>query len=359
VAGIFYYVSGHGFGHAVRSAQVVSEVLKRRPDVPIWVRTAAPIWLFPARALVEPVQLDAGVLQRGSLNVRRRDTLQAYADLVRTESERITEEVSLAQSRGVTCVVADIPSPAFEIARNLDVPGIGVANFCWHWIYEPYARQFPAFEHLVRHIKAQEGLATMLLRLPFAWEFDCFQNVVDVPLIGRRATLGREETRRKLGIDRDRRVALLSFGGFGLNGLGQERLKRWKTWLFLNTNSSQPPTRSGNVQNVADPDLSYVDLMVASDVIVTKPGFGIVSDALVNRVPVLYSDRGEFREYAVLSRGLRTLGRAKYIPRQALMAGALGPYLDALIENDHPWTPMDTSGAKVIAEQILRAATGS
>jgi len=275
------------------------------------------------------------------------------------ESERIEQEVTLARSRGVTCVVADIPSAAFEIARNIDVPGIGVANFCWHWIYEPYARRFPAFEPVVQHIKDQEGLATTLLRLPFAWQFDCFENVVDVPLIGRRATLGRDEARRKLGIEQDRHVALLSFGGFGLNGFGDERLKGWKSWLFLNTDSSQPPTRSGNVQNVADPDLSYVDLMVASDVVVTKPGFGIVSDSLVNRVPVLYSDRGEFREYAILSRALRTLGRAKYIPRQALMSGLLGPYLDALMEMDNPWTSMNTSGAEVIAERILRAAARS
>jgi L-arabinokinase len=358
VTGIFYYVSGHGYGHAVRSAQVISAIVDRAPDVPVWVRTTAPPWLFLAPALVESVQLDVGVLQRGSLHVRRRDTLQAFDDLIRGEEARISAEVQVARARGVSCVVADIPSAALEIARRLEVPGIGVANFCWHWIYEPYARRCPELAHVVEHIRDQEEQATTLLRLPFAWDFDCFKNKIDVPLIGRRATRSPAETREHLGMEHDRRVALLSFGGYGLDELGEERLHRWQDWLFLTTDTSRPTGRSRNVHNVASFDVSYVDLMAACDAVVTKPGFGIVSDALVNRVPVLYSDRGEFREYGVLSRALRTYGRAKYIPRPALVNGMLGPYLDALMDIDRPWTLMDISGAEVIAKHVLRAASG-
>src|SRR6185369_6200003 len=103
--------------------------------------------------------------------------------------------------------------------------------------------------------------------------------------------------------------------GYGFDRFGQEQLNRLKDWLFLMTESTRPPGRLRNIQNVAEPIFSYVDILAASDVVITKPGFGIVSDALVNRIPVLYGDRGEFREYGVLARGLRSRGRAKYIPR--------------------------------------------
>ena len=306
VAGIFYYVSGHGYGHAVRSALVVSAIRRLDPEIPLRVRSSAPSWLFPAGTAVESCQLDLGVLQRGSLHVRPRETLEEYERLMRSEEARIGDEVALARSRDITLVVADIPSAAFEIANRLDVPGIGIANFCWHWIYEPYARRFPELAHVVRHIERQEGLATVLLRLPFAWDFNCFQQIRDVPLIGRRAVHSRSEIRARLGIEADRRVALLSFGGYGFDRFGQEQLNRLKDWLFLMTESTHPPGRMRNIQNVVEPIFSYVDILAASDVVITKPGFGIVSDALVNRIPVLYSDRGEFREYGVLSRGLRS-----------------------------------------------------
>jgi hypothetical protein len=356
VAGIFYYVSGHGYGHAVRSAQVITAILEQAPGLPLWVRTTAPRWLFPATARVDSIQLDVGVLQRGSLHVQPKATLQSYDDLLRDEDARISAEVAAALARDISCVVADIPSAAFEIARRLDVPGIGVANFCWHWIYEPYARRFPELTHVVERVREQEGLASILLRLPFAWDFYCFPNKRDVPLIGRRAARSSAETRKQLGIEADRRVALLSFGGYGLEELGEEKLHRWTDWLFLTTESGRIAGRSGNTQNVNDPSLRYVDLMAASDAVVTKPGFGIVSDALVNQVPVLYCDRGAFREYGMLTRALRSFGRAKFIPRRDLMSGQLGRYLDALMEIDRPWIPMDISGAEVIAREILSAA---
>jgi hypothetical protein len=356
VAGIFYYVSGHGYGHAVRSAQVIATIVEQAPEIPVWVRTTAPAWLFPTAVRVEPVQLDVGVLQRGSLYVRPHDTLKSYAGLMASEHSHIVTEMEMARARHVTCVVADIPSAAFEIARRLDVPSIAVANFCWHWIYEPYARRFPELTHVVDHIRRQEGLASTLLRLPFAWDFTCFPRKLDVPLIGRHATRPANEIRKQLEVEHDRRVALLSFGGYGLNGLKEERLHRYADWLFLTTDPGRPSDRSRNVQNVAASNIGYVDLMHASDAVVTKPGFGIVSDALVNQVPVLYSDRGHFREYAVLTRAIRSYGRAKYIPRRALLDGKLGPYLDDLMEMDRPWAPMDVSGAEVIARHILQAA---
>ena len=43
---LVYYISGHGFGHASRSIEVVNALLALAPDLPIHIRTAAPRWLF-------------------------------------------------------------------------------------------------------------------------------------------------------------------------------------------------------------------------------------------------------------------------------------------------------------------------
>ena len=125
-------------------------------------------------------------------------------------------------------------------------------------------------------------------------------------------------------------IAFLSFGGYGLDELGQERLSLWRDWLFLTTESTRQRAGSlGNVQNIGLTLVSYVDIMAASDAVVTKPGFGIVSDALVNRVPVLYSDRGEFREYAVYRSSIAHVRPSQVHPPAWAHSGVLGPYLDA------------------------------
>ena len=101
----------------------------------------------------------------------------------------------------------------------------------------------------------------------------------------------------------------------------------------------------------------YVSLLAACDVVVTKPGYGIVADCLANRVAVLFTDRGPFREYDVLASALPALGRARYVPRDDLISGNLGQHLDALVESHAGWTAQPINGAEVVAERVVQNLT--
>ena len=53
----------------------------------------------------------------------------------------------------------------------------------------------------------------------------------------------------------------------------------------------------------------YEDLVRAVDVVVTKPGYGIISECLANDTALLYTSRGDFREYQVLVDAMPTFLR--------------------------------------------------
>jgi UDP-N-acetylglucosamine:LPS N-acetylglucosamine transferase len=112
-----------------------------------------------------------------------------------------------------------------------------------------------------------------------------------------------------------------------------------------------------NVRALNESPRDYVSLLAACDVVVTKPGYGIVADCLANRVAVLFTDRGPFREYDVLAEALQTLGRARYMPRAELLAGHLGPHLDALLDSPVTWTEQRMDGADFVADRVLRGFT--
>ena len=86
---------------------------------------------------------------------------------------------------------------------------------------------------------------------------------------------------------------------------------------------------------------------------VSKPGFGIVASCLAQRVPLLYTDRGDFAEYAVLVEAVQQYGRGHFIPQADLLAGQLGPSLDELLADGRPWPPLRTDGAEVVARRLL------
>jgi len=356
-ADVVLYVSGHGYGHAVRCGELCRALLREAPDLRIQVRTTAPAWIFPPGIAVVPRSLDVGVVQRDSLHIDPRATLERYAALLSDEEQRIEAEAAEVRASGARLVVADIPSAAFAVAERGGIPSVGIGNFSWDWIYEPYADEMPEHDRLVEHIRAQYGRASLLLRLPFHGDMTAFPRIEDVPLIARASMADSAATRRALGLPRDATLVLLSFGGHAYGGPDPARLRALDRFAFVMTRAptdpDAAPRRDENLFTVPPLGDQYVDLLAACDVCVTKPGYGIVADVLANRVPTLYVSRPGFREEPILARALESEGRALELPRDALDRGDLGPWLDAVLSLDRPWHVRCLDGATVAARRLL------
>jgi L-arabinokinase len=316
--------------------------------------------MFPPGVTVERPSLDVGVVQPNSLEIDPRKTLDRYAAHVAAEDALIDVEVASVRAAGARVVVADAPAAAFVIAARAGVPGIGLANFSWDWIYEPFVEREPDAAPLLEHLRAQYGHASLLLRLPFHGDLSAFPRIEDIPLIGRRATADRLTTRRRYGLPTDVPLVLFSFGGHTTAGPNAERLSALSDYAFVATvpdGAGVRAVRHGRNLFVL-PGLTdgYVDLVAASDVVITKPGYGIVADLLVNRVPALYVSRDGFREEPVLTRALKEEGRAVPLAREALDRLDLAPALERLLALDKPWTARPYDGAKVAARRILEIA---
>jgi hypothetical protein len=350
-------VSGHGFGHAVRCAEVARVLIDEFGVRPL-VRTDAPAWLFPEQVEHLPSPgwpLDVGVAQRDGLDLDIDETRRRWDVFAQDFDARADAEAKLLQAHRVDVLVGDIPPLAFAAAARASVPSLALGNFGWDWIYAAW----PEFERAVATVRTGYRQAGRLLRLPLhsvdGDAFCSFKAIEDVPLIARCARRPRREVRADLGLDQQARVVLLSFGGFTARGLDIGALGPWTDYIFVLTPPMSTTTERwpANVVVLQTSPADYVSLLSACDVVVTKPGYGVVADCLANRVAVLFTDRGPFREYDVLAQALPTLGRAGYLPRADLLAGRLGPHLDTLLESRAPWTAQPIDGARHVARRML------
>jgi L-arabinokinase len=316
--------------------------------------------MFPPEVTVERVALDIGVVQPNSLEIDARTTLDRYAAHVADEARLLATEVEIVRAAGARAIMADVPAAAFAIAAEAGLPGIGLGNFSWDWIYEPFVDARPERAPLLDHLRAQYAQSTLLLRLPFHGDLSVFPRIEDVPLIGRRSTVGRAETRRRFGLPLEAPLVLFSFGGHTSAGPDVARLASLSEYAFVATSpavQSDRAIRQGRNLYVL-PELAerYVDLLAASDAVIMKPGYGIVADLLANRVPALYVSRDGFREEPILIRALEDEGRAVPLGRDALDRLDLAPALDRLFSLDRPWAARPIDGATVAACRILDLA---
>lgn len=348
VATVAFYISGHGFGHASRQIEIINAFARRRPDIRIFLRTAVTRWLLDRT--IEPAfeiddrPCDTGVVQIDSLHLDPAASIAQADAFYRTFEARVEAEANLLATHGVRLVIADAPPLGCAAAARAGIPSFVVSNFTWDWIYEGYPEDLAAAPALMPTIQAAYRQAAGAWRLPMYGGFATFPRsaLIDVPLAARHATLPPDETRRRVGLPIDRKLALPSFGGYGLPGLDPARVDPGDDWQVVHGMAEAAIYEAG---------LRYEDLVAAVDVVVTKPGYGIISECIANDTAIVYTSRGRFVEYDVLVREMPAVLRCAFIDHASLLAGDWRPALDAAVSAPAPPKPR-TDGADVVADMI-------
>ena len=252
-------------------------------------------------------------------------------------------------------MLGDIPPLAFAAAAEAAVPSIALGNFSWDWIYRHLAARQPALAEAAAHAAAAYAHAERLLRLPFAGDLSAFRRIEDVPLVARVPVVDKLDARRRLGLDA-RPVVLLSFGGVGMPGLEPAALGRLDPYVFLLTGPAgaggAPNLRRLEAGDLAAAGLGYPDLVGAADVVVSKPGYGIVSDCIGARTRLVYTDRGDFPEYPILVSEMPRYLPVAFASNADVRAGRLDDALRQVMALPFPQPP-PTNGASVAAERLL------
>jgi hypothetical protein len=335
------YVSGHGFGHAVRLCEVLRQVRALAPDLPILVTGTVPAALVTGE-VPGPVELraeacDVGLAQRDALEIDEEASAERCRAFDAGWQARAAREAELLRAKGARLVLADIPALPFDAAARAGVPAVGLGNFSWDWIYAHLARRQPGLQASAERAAVAYRTAALLLELPFAGDLSVFPRRERVGFVARRPQLAREEVRRRLGWPAGP-VALVSFGGVGLAALRPGGIE------------PDPDVRYAFPEELAEArlrasGLRYPDVVAAADVVVTKPGYGIVTDAIAGGARLVYTDRGDFPEYPVMVREMPAYLPCVHLPSAEVRAGRLRAAVHrALSLPAVPAPPLDGAG---------------
>jgi len=371
---IVFYVSGHGFGHTSRSVAVIHSLLRASPGAQIVVKTSAPHRLFSrtlhGRCELVDLQCDAGMAQIDSLNVDTAASIRQAVEFQRRMPALVASEAAYLRQTKACATVGDIPPLAIAAAHAAGIPSVAIGNFTWDWIYEGYHTSEALA--LADEIRLLYQDATAALRLPMSGGFAGLSHVThDIPFIARRSRRTQDDVRRALGLPpraAGAPLVLISFGGYGVAGLDAGALATLGNYTIATTDTPSSAARPGgdnaikpapglmtlSEQQIYDSGLRYEDLVRAADVVVTKPGYGIISEAIANGAALLYTSRGHFVEYDVLVREMPRYLRAEFLEQKQLLSGDWSAALERLLSQSPPPEKPALDGAEIAAEEILK-----
>ncbi len=319
---IYACISGHGYGHAARTAAVLSTLVGMVPECRVVLSTAVePAFLRLAMGEapfeLRPCRWDVGVLQADALSLDLAGTLTALEELERWMPAQVEEEARWLETQPTRpLILADVPPNAALLAARLCCPLIWLASFGWESIYRPLGEAFrPWAEQALDSYRQGDLLLRCPLSLPMDWEIPEVE-------VGLTCSVPRHEpgdVARRLSLPMDReRCVLISFGGLGM-ALDPQWLELWPDHVFVGVDPRLPEAPNGRL---LPPDLRPLDVMPLTARMITKPGDSTFCEAFQQGVGLHVVRREGFAEAPVLERGLREEGWHRVLEEEAFRRGA-------------------------------------
>ncbi len=328
-----YFISGHGFGHGVRSSAIINALPS---ETKVTVFTSLPEGFFreeirrPAGTFeLKPCEIDCGCIQPDTLHVDVRATLAAYADIEVCRESLIAQFSQQLKEIGADSVVGDIAPLAFPIAKAAGLPSTAICNFAWTDIYQPYLAGYPGFAEVLRAMSADYAQANFQIRLepyhglPFSQWGVASESV---GMLARKGRVQRESLAKRFGLDSAKKWALVYIGNYGLGGIDWLRLESFEDWQFMGLYDLEGAKNYRRLEK--SPDFSYADLTASADAILGKLGYGLVTEALAHGKPVIFPGRSDFAEFDTLKQALEGKGIGREIPVESLREMQLKAFLD-------------------------------
>ena len=361
---IWAAISAHGFGHAAQVVPVLNALGQLVPDLRVILRTTVPASFFNDRLVIpwelSASQQDVGCIQEGPLTIDVEATWREHERFHATWTDRIQHEVTAMKAAQPDVVIADTPYLALEAGSHAQIPTVALASFTWDLVLKEYC---PASDNphqqLIQCIRDSYANADIALRMTPAPRIDVFSNMIDIGPIASPASPERDRLASALALAPNERTVLVGFGGIPLTSLPLEHMKQLHHYHFL----FDGPVPSGYscIHSTNTLPFSFKTLLASVDVIMTKPGYGTLVEAVALQQPVVYVRRYNFADEPPLVDYLRRYGRGVELSINDFTQGRWEPALQQALALPVPSLPPPSTGAaeaaSFIAQQLRRFGT--
>lgn len=208
------------------------------------------------------------------------------------------------KARHPSAVLSDIPPGPFEAAEKAGVPSIAFSNFNWYWVYQ---RLFPTID--LSQIRECYSKCSLCLVLPFEAGMSIFRERREIPLVSRKITSAPSSVKSALGLNKEQPLIFVSCTSG--SKLLTSPIKNFARNSFQVLTSASLRTEIGRA--IPRSYAETQNLVAASDLVIARTGYGIVSECIFSKVPMLLINRIGYPEDEVIGDEITRLGIGKVI----------------------------------------------
>ncbi len=317
---ICFYISDYGYGHASRDIAIIRKILTDFKNTKIYVKTDTAFDFVRQSLPRNNIKLirtknDIGVIfNKNSTVVDRARTKTMLDKWLGSWKDYIDNEKRFCEKHEIDLILSDITPQVFIAAEELDIPGIAVSNFTWHYIFYNLFGNTPETEE----VKNAYQRANLALVLPFNEDMNLFKEKKEISLVSREITANKQELRRKLGIKDNELLVYLGVGkSFDPSFLRNMKNIDKSDVKFLVPSSAEIPFE--NVLRIPDTETESQNYINMCDLVVSKTGYGTASEAIRAKIPMFLLRREGFKEDELIGNAIEELGIGEFISEESFL----------------------------------------
>jgi len=353
---VVFDVSGHGFGHFVQAAAVINKLGEQYPDVRITIRTTVAPRIVEGRIKVACDVInhstDFGMLMDSALDVDRGKSFSRYQELHQNYEQAVIREAKLLSALKPDLLFSNVSYLSVAAAKHLGIPVVAMCSLNWADIFKGYFESTEA-ESIYQQMVDSYNQANVFLCPEPSMAMPNFRNVQKIAPL---SSIGGNQRDRLMQFFPDAenvRIVLVAPGGIP-TALPVEDWPHYEDAVFVTTWGHQ--SQRSDMIDSTELSMEFIDLLKSVDVVLTKPGYGTVAEAMCNHVPMMYVCRNDWPEEPFLVDWLKTFGKVLEISREQMFSGEIKAELDELLSTSWmrpaPIANGEEQAVKIIAELV-------
>ena len=281
-------------GHTTRSIAIIRELIKE--GIQVTVRNSNIDYLNKSLPNINTISgtTDVGpTIEKNGISINENKTLEnigKWIDSIRLTSEK---EYKIISNIKPNLIVSDISAMPFFAAHKAQINSVALSNFSWTDVLTGFSNKQMGL------LEEAYGLSDLAIQLPLGTQMKSFKNKKQVGLVCKKSTGSRKVIRKKLGVkDSDICIFVNLPNHFMIKSKIPSNVKIISTGAHIN---------SDNVKYI-EPWIEGQNIITASDLVICKCGYGMISECLTNGTPFLYISDDNHLEQKAISEQLKEMG---------------------------------------------------
>ena len=283
---ILYYISEHGLGHLTRSIAIIREL---QNHANIMIRNSNEIFLkksLPSIPIFSGKTDQGPIISSNFISIDWEKTKISISDWYSNFNSIAENEKLFIKKKNPDIIISDIsPIPLYS-SNQLDIPSIAISNFTWLDVFS----KLPDLN--LNYLKSSYEKASLCIKLPLSTNMNIFSNKKNVGFVCKIPTDNNLMVRKKLNIDKSKFLIFINLPNFF-----NIKLKNFENFQVISTGAKT------NFKNTVyiDPWIEGQNLVNASDLVICKCGYGMITECLTSGTPFqLIADQDHPEQDAIL-----------------------------------------------------------